>query len=65
MSSEFWMICRLPHHEHSKTEPRQRYATEAEARERAQAMADEHGWPFVVLTATIVMLPRGQQKKLL
>ena len=65
MTAPFWMICRAPRHEHSKTEPRQRYTSEADARTAAQAMADQHDAPFVVLIATTTIHPRSQQKSLL
>lgn len=61
----FWMICRAPLHEHSKTEPRQRFASEDEALKAAQAMADQQGAAFVVLAATRTVHPRSDQKSLL
>lgn len=64
MTAPFWMICRAPRHEHSKTEPRQRYTTEGEAIEAAQTMADQHDADFVVLTATKTIRPKGAQKGL-
>lgn len=64
MITPFWMICRAPRHEHSKTEPRQRYATEGEAIDAAQAMADQTNADFVVLTATKTIRPKGAQRSL-
>lgn len=61
----FWMICRAPRHEHSKTEPRQRFASEDEAMQAAQAMADQQGADFVVLAATRTIRPRSDQESLL
>ena len=65
MTRPFWMICRAPVHEHSKTEPRQRYGSEAEAVTTAQTMADQHNAAFVVLAATRTIHPRSQQDRLL
>ena len=64
MTAPFWMICRAPRHEHSKTEPRQRYDTEGEAIDAAQAMADQTNADFVVLTATKTIRPKGAQRSL-
>ena len=63
--TRFWMICRQPRHEHSRTEPRERFATEAEAQTAAQAMADQTGHPFVILTATRIVFPQSGQDRLL
>lgn len=65
MTARFWMICRAPRHPHSKTEPTRRYGTEAEARADAQTMANQHNTPFVVLTATETIHPKGDQARLL
>lgn len=64
MITLFWMICRAPRHQHSKTEPTRRYDTEAEARKDAQAMADQHGVDFVILSATHTIHPKGAQRTL-
>ena len=64
MTAPFWMICRSPRHAGAKTEPKQRYNTEADAREAAQNMADHTDAPFVILTGTETIWPRGQQKTL-
>ncbi|NEX45212.1 hypothetical protein [Pseudotabrizicola algicola] len=64
MTAPFWMICRAPQFPHSKTEPTRRYDTEAEARKDAQAMADQTGADFVILTATHTIRPQGSQRSL-
>jgi DhnA family fructose-bisphosphate aldolase class Ia len=53
----FWMIARAPTHPGSKTEPKQRYAFEAEAIIAARRMAAETGAPFVVLAVTHTIKP--------
>ena len=65
MTPAFWMICRSPRHAGAKTEPRQRFSTEADARAAAQSMADQQAAPFVILTATETIWPTSQQDKLL
>lgn len=65
MTRPFWMICRAPRHEHSKTEPTRRYASETQARTDAQALADQHGAPFVVLAVAATVHPRSAQDRLL
>lgn len=64
MTARFWMICRAPRHEHSKTEPRQRYASEADATAAAQTMADQHDADFVVLESVKTIRPKGAQRTL-
>jgi hypothetical protein len=65
MTAPFWMICRSPRHAGAKTEPKQRFATEADARLAAQQMADTHQAPFCVLAVTATIWPQGDQQTLL
>jgi hypothetical protein len=53
----FWMIARAPTHPGSKTEPKQRFTTEADAIRAARDMAREHATPFVVLAVTHTIRP--------
>lgn len=61
----FWMVCRSPRHAGAKTEPKQRYQSEADARAAAQTLADQNDAPFVILAATETVWPRGQSKPFL
>lgn len=65
MPDQFWMICRSPRHPGAKSEPKQRFASEKDARAAAQSMADQHGAPFAVLSVTATLWPRSQQQSLL
>ena len=53
----FWMIARAPTHPGSKTEPKQRFATEADAIRAARDMATEHRAAFVVMAVTHTIHP--------
>ena len=64
MRPAFWMVCRSPRHAGAKTEPKQRFATEADARAAAQDLADQQEAPFVILAATETVWPRSQTRSL-
>lgn len=53
----FWMVCRQPQGPASKTEPRTRYPSLADARAVARDLASQSGHPFVVLEAAELVLP--------
>lgn len=55
----FWMVCRSPRHLGARTEPKQRYQTEADAIRAATDLAAEHGHPFVVLAVTHTVWPKA------
>ena len=62
--ARFWMICRKPGGPHSKTEPRQRYSTRADAFADAQRLADQLDAPFLILEAVEIIRPGTDQKGL-
>lgn len=59
----FWMVCAMPTHLGSKTEPRIRYAHVSEARRAAQDLAYQNDRPFVILEAVEVVNPKDQLTK--
>jgi hypothetical protein len=59
VTAPFWMIARAPRHEHSRTEPKVRYPTEAAAAEAAQRLADDTGADVVILAVTATVTPRS------
>lgn len=59
----FWMVCGLPTHPGSKTEPRTRYPHIDEARRHARDLAYQNDRPFVILEAVEVVNPKDQLTK--
>lgn len=55
--ARFWMICRKPTGPHSKSEPRQRYSTRADALADAKRLANHTDAPFIVLEAVEIVRP--------
>ena len=53
----FWMICRKPRHPDSKTEPKQRYGSIADARRAARAIAKSTDAPMVILQSVETVDP--------
>jgi hypothetical protein len=65
MPPAFFMVCRSSRGPGAKTEPRQRFATLAEARAVAQRLADQTGHPHVILAATETLWPAPGGQRLL
>lgn len=61
----FWMICALPVHPGSKTEPRLRYPSREVALAAAQDLACQNDRPFVILEAVGVVHPKNTFTKTL
>lgn len=61
---QFWMIARAPGHPNAVTTPKQRYATEREARASAQDLANREGVTFVVLKVDQVIRPQDRSPAL-
>jgi hypothetical protein len=57
----FWMVCRMPAHPGSVTEPRTRYPHADAARQAARDLADRNGHPFVILETVEIVHPRDQR----
>lgn len=60
--ARFWMVCRKPTGPHSKTEPRQRYGSLADALAAAQKLADENDAQFHVLETVATARPGGARQ---
>lgn len=56
----FWMVCRMPSHRNSKTEPKQRYVTRLAADQAARDLAAQSGANFAVLEVVNVVGPRDR-----
>lgn len=65
MKPPFWMVCRSPRHAGSKTEPKERFRSEDDARTAAQALADANEAPFCILAVTATVWPKGQTDRLI
>ena len=63
--ASFYMVARQPTHAGSKTEPRTRYDTLAEATTAATKLAAENGCAFVVLGVVHTALPRDPTQETL
>lgn len=61
-ASPFWMICRKPSFEGSKTEPRKRYVSLGDARTAARQMAKQTDRPFVILQSVETVNPNDDQQ---
>jgi len=61
-STRFWMICRKPTGPQSKTEPRARYETRADAVEAAQKVADQTGKRMLILEPVGEIAPRDKKQ---
>lgn len=59
----FWMVCQMPAHPGSKTEPRLRYPHIDEARRAARDLADQNDRPFVILEMVEVVHPKDRLTK--
>jgi hypothetical protein len=62
-SEKFFMVARKPTHPQAKTTPKVRYATDIEAHEAAQKLANATGNPFVVLEAIATVRPKDTNQK--
>ncbi len=60
--ARFWMICRKPTGPHSKTEPRARYETRADAAKAAQKVADQTGKRMLILEPVGEIAPRDKNQ---
>lgn len=59
-SQIFWMICRMPAHERSRTEPKVRYAHRDAAWDDAARLARETGESYALLTVEEVVTPQAR-----
>ncbi|MDF3413259.1 hypothetical protein HKX54_02235 [Sulfitobacter sp. M57] len=59
-SARFWMICRRPAGPNSKTEPRQRYSSFADAERAAEKLAAQNDAEFTILETVAVARPTDQ-----
>lgn len=55
--ARFWMVCRKPSGPGSKSEPRQRYSSLADAARAAADLAKANDHPFVVLETVEIFRP--------
>lgn len=63
--ARFWMVCRKPSGPGSKTEPRTRYATFADAMAAAQKLAAETGAQFHILETVATARPGDTRQETL
>jgi len=64
-SERFFMVARKPTFPQAKTAPKVRYATDTEAHEAAQKLANSSGNDFVVLEAIATVCPKDTNQKAL
>lgn len=62
-NTSFYMVCRKPTFEGSKTEPRKRYASIGDARDAARKLAKQTDRPFVILQSVETVRPNDDQQK--
>ena len=55
--ARFWMVCRKPMGPQSRTEPRARYSSLADARRDAAALAQANDAPFIILESVEIIRP--------
>jgi hypothetical protein len=55
--ARFWMVCRKPMGPQSRTEPRARYSSLADARRDAAMLAQTNDAPFIILEAVEIIGP--------
>lgn len=55
--NSFWMVARKPTGPHSRTEPRQRYGTFADAQDAARKLSNQSGDAYVVLAPVAIIRP--------